>query len=387
MKEYVKALRRWFHAHPELSGEEYETCEKICQELQALGIPFKKAAGTSIVAEIEGAKPGGKKTVYLRADMDALPVTEKTGAPYQSLYEGKMHACGHDAHGAMLLGAAKELMTRRQEFAGRVRLIFQAAEETLTGAKALIEEGAVEEGTCILGIHVMAGLPVGTYHAPPGAIMTAGGGLEVNVKGRGGHASTPHASVNPILVLNHIMTAVNGFLANQVDATNYFVMTPTLLSAGVKTNVIPGEGSLYYNWRYFDQKYEEILKEKVQPLIEDTARICGAEAQVTYIPKTLVVNNDADCCGILQEAVKRRYSGQLCEKQAPPLGSEDFAYYLKKMPGVFVMLGAMPADQVPRNAHNENFDIHEDALEIGVGLYAEFALCALETPTVVSVFK
>ncbi len=372
--EYMRELRRFFHKFPELSGEEVNTAQRISKELDLLGIPYKKMGKNSIVAELSGKDPS--KTIALRADIDALPIQEATGAEYSSLNDGVMHACGHDSHAAMLLGAAAILSENSDALPFNVRLIFQESEETLIGAKRLIEEGVMQGVDSILGLHISPNTPLGSITFCKDAFMASGGGIEVTVKGESGHASTPHTAKNPILPLNAILTSLMQIGSIYLPMDEYLVMTPTIIKSGIKTNIIPDEAYLYINWRYFSPSVGELLREKSVEIATNIAKSYGMEAKVNYIVKAPPVLNESSLVKKLRQVVSITYPHMKFYDESI-WGSEDFAYYQEETKGVFAFLGGMKDDDVIRLPHTPVFDIDENALPLGAAIYANFALSAL----------
>jgi amidohydrolase len=377
IKEYVTKMRRYFHANPELSEKEFETSRRIKEELDKMDIQYVCAGKLSIVASINGELPGG--VVALRADMDALPIEEKNDCSYKSTVANVMHACGHDAHIAMLLGAAKVLIKNKDKINGVVKLIFQESEEVLLGAKRIVEEGHLNDVDAILGLHVDPKLDLGITSLQEGPFMTAGGGIEIRVKGSGGgHASLPEETVNPVVVTSAILNNMLSIKTTEIGAEEVVTITPTIINSGKKSNIIPAEGYLYFNWRYFDAKFEKILYEKACRIANNTSAMYGASSEVEFIIKTHPLVNDNECCELLIEAAKDVLQERASFDRKQYAASEDFSFYTQKIPGVFAFIGAKKLNQESKMLHHECFDINEDVLPIGVGLYVKFALKFLD---------
>ncbi len=377
IKEYLIKMRRHFHANPELSERETETSKRIKEELEKMDIQYVLAGKSSIIASINGELPGG--IVALRADMDALPIQEKNDCSYKSIVPNVMHACGHDAHIAMLLGAAKILIKNKDKIKGVVKLVFQESEEVLLGAKRIVEEGHLSDVDAILGLHVDPKLDVGVMSLQEGPFMMAGGGIEINVRGSGGgHASLPEETVNPVVVTSAILNNMLSLKTTEIGAEEVVIITPTIINSGIKTNIIPSEGYIYFNWRYFDDKFEKILYEKACRIANNISAIYGASSEVNFIIKTYPVINDNECCELLMDVAKNVLQEKVKFDFKKYSASEDFSFYTQKIPGVFAFIGAKKINQESIGLHQDCFDINEDVLPVGAELYAKFAVQFLE---------
>jgi len=373
VKDYVIELRREFHMYPERSGEEFRTSKRVKEELDKLGIPYIAPGKTGVIATISGRKPG--KTVALRADMDALEVQEKNDVPYRSKNEGLMHACGHDGHTAMLLGAAKVLSAMREELKGNVRLIFQPAEETANGAVKMIEDGAMEGVDSIFGIHLWSGLPIGKVSVEAGPRMAAVDVFDITVQGKGGHGSAPHEGVDAVVVASNMVMALQTVVSRELSPLEPVVVTVGKLVAGTRFNVLASEAKLEGTNRYFNPKIKDVLPAAIERIAKHVAAGFRAEAKVNYTFATSPVINDPECSGLAATAVKKILGeGGLMEYEKV-MGGEDFAEYLKKAPGALALVGiGNEQKQTTYPHHHPNFNMDEDALEIGVALYAQYAL-------------
>ncbi len=377
-KSDIIEVRRHIHAHPELSFEEYETSEYIKQQLSAMGIPYKDGyVKTGIVAHIEGKNPDSK-TIALRADIDALPIKEDSSLDFCSKNDGVMHACGHDVHTASLLGAAKILNELKDNFEGRVKLIFQPGEERLPGgASLMIKEGALENPSAskIIGQHVYPDLPAGKVGFRPGMYMASADEIYVTVKGKGGHAALPHKCIDPILIASNIIVSLQ-----QVISRNAKPDIPAVLSFGNiqghgATNIIPDEVKIQGTFRTMNEDMRFDLHAKMKKMAESIAEgmggSCDFDIRVGY---PFLVNDES-----ITERSILAAKDYLGEDNVVPLDlrmtAEDFAYYSQIMPGCFYRLGVNTDNmEYEYGLHNSKFLVNENALETGMGLMAYLTL-------------
>lgn len=373
-RDYVVALRRHFHTYPELSTKEFKTQEKIIAELTALGLAPIKAAGTGVVAAIKGVRPG--RTVAVRADMDAMPIEDECGQPYRSQHPGVCHACGHDGHMAMLLGLARVLLSLRGSLAGTVRLIFQPDEEFPPGgATAMIAEGMLDGVDAIIGAHLWQPLPVGQLGLTFGRMMAQPGSFDIVIRGKGGHGSSPHTAVDPILVGTHVVQALHTIVSRSVDPVEPAVVSIGVFQAGQARNVIPETARIEGTIRVFDSELLKAIHRRVEQIVKGVCEAHGAGYQLantcSYPP---VVNDAAVARRMWQAAAAVLGEGGVSEVK-PVLGAEDFSYYLQKIPGAFMFLGAGNAAKgIVHPHHHPKFDIDEDALVHGVEILARGAI-------------
>jgi amidohydrolase len=375
----LQAWRRRLHAHPELSGQEAETARFVAAELKKLGLsPVERLNGThGLLADIGADRPGA--VVALRADMDALPIHEETGLEYASRSPGVMHACGHDAHVAMLLGAAQLLKRHERELKRPVRLLFQPHEEKYPGgAPDMIAGGGLRNVERIFGIHICSTLPVGQLGARAGAFMAAVNTFSIRVIGRGGHAAMPDECIDPVVAAAHIIAALQTIVSRSLALTDAAVVSVTQLAGGSADNVIPNEVTLGGTIRTFDPRVRELTGRRVQEIAQGVAHSLGASAEVKIHPGYPVLVNDAEMTRRAFDAARALgFGDERLIEMRPIGGGEDFAYYLEKTPGAFVFLGAKnDAKQCRYPHHHPRFDIDEDALAMGAALHARFALDA-----------
>jgi hippurate hydrolase len=375
-------LRRAIHREPEIGLELPRTQEKVLAALA--GLPLEISRGgtlTSVTAVLRGARPGG--TVLLRGDMDALPVTERTGLPYASARDGVMHACGHDLHTAMLAGAARLLSARQSELPGSVIFMFQPGEEGSGGAGLMISEGVLDAAgdrpLAAYGLHVTSSmLPQGLFSSRPGTLMAAADSLEVTVRGRGGHGSQPHNAADPVPVACEIVTALQSLVTRQFDIFDPVVITVGSFHAGTASNVIPDEARLEATVRSFSPGTRTRVMDAVLGLVAGIASAHGLSATARFVDSYPVTVNDAAEEAFAERAVGELFGAQRFVRTPNPIpGSEDFSFVLEQVPGAFVLLGACPPDADPATApfnHSAEAVFDDAVLADGATLLAELAL-------------
>ncbi len=370
----IVALRRRIHAWPELGLELPRTRDAVLESLADLDLEVEPAGRTSaVVAHLEGARPG--RTLLLRADMDALPLQEDTGLAFASRVDGAMHACGHDAHVAMLTGAARLLAERRGELAGRVKLVFQPGEEGHAGARVLIEEGLLDGVDGAFAIHVNPVLRAGAVALKAGALLAAGDVFSIDLKGRGGHASEPHHTRDPIPVACEIVTALQAMVTRRTHAFDPVVLTVTKLQAGTALNVIPESARIQGTFRSVSERARRRVGEQLRRLVEGIAAAHELEAAVHVIPGYPPTLNDAGFSDFVR-GTARALVGEdaVIEMEAPVMGTEDFSYVLQRVPGAMVFLGVQPSGGRPHALHSNRMVLEESELATGAALHAAVAL-------------
>jgi len=375
-------LRHAIHAEPEIGLDLPMTQRKVLRALD--GLPLDISCGralTSVTAVLRGGRPG--KTVLLRGDMDALPVTERTGVPYASRQPGAMHACGHDMHTAMLAGAARLLCARRADLEGNVIFMFQPGEEGSAGAKIMIEEGVLDAAgrrpVAAFALHVgSSALPLGMVASRAGTTMAAADTLKVTVRGRGGHGSQPHLAADPIPAACEIVTALQTMVTRRFDVFDPVVVTVGSFHAGTTDNVIPDDATFVATVRTFSPQTRDLVKEAALHLVTQIAEGQGLGAEAAFVDGYPVTVNDQAEFGFAERTARELFGDNRFRAMPFPLtSSEDFSYVLEQVPGAFIMLGACPADADPATApynHSAEAVFDDAVLTDGTALYADLAL-------------
>ncbi|HEV3412566.1 MAG TPA: M20 family metallopeptidase [Puia sp.] len=367
------SIRHHLHAHPELSYQEFQTSAFVQQKLSSAGIPFHVMAETGVVGTIEGRNPG-KRVIALRADMDALPIREENNVPYKSRNDGVMHACGHDVHTTILLGASTILQELRGEWEGTVKLIFQPGEEKNPGgASLMIKEGVLKDPMpqAIFGLHVHPGLEVGKLSFRGGMVMASADEIYITIRGKGGHAAAPHQTVDTILVASHLVVALQQIISRNRNPLSPSVLSITSVQGGYTTNVIPSEVKLMGTFRAMDEEWRFRAHDLIRRLATDLVHGMGAEIDLHIdVGYPMVYNNEALDAVARAEASSYMGPGNVLETEVR-LGAEDFGYYTRQIPGCFYRLGVMNAAKgIMSGVHTPTFNIDESAIEIGVGMMA-----------------
>ena len=376
------AIRRRIHRQPEIGLDLPKTQAVILEELAKLGLEGRVGqALSSVVAVIEGGRPG--PTVLLRGDMDALPLQEDTGLDFSSEVTGAMHACGHDTHVAMLLGAARLLQERRADLTGNVILMFQPGEEGLGGAKTMIDEGLLEAAgttapTGALAVHIGTRYPTGEIHLRPGPQMAATDVIRITVRGRGGHASAPHLALDPIAVAAEIVLALQAMVTRRIDVFDPAVVTIAQITAGTTNNIIPESVFLFGTIRTVSETSRAEVRTGVRRVAEGIAAAHGATADVDLEAGYPVTINDPAFTAFVMDTARSLIGADKVEElPAPIMGAEDFSYVLQKVPGAMAFVGARPAGQDPATAPQNHSNIvvfDEPAMVVGVALYTAVAV-------------
>lgn len=369
----VVAFRRDFHQNPETAFEEFRTTQKVCEELDKLGIPYRKTEPTGVIAEITGTQGPSSHRVLIRADMDALTIDEETGLPFAST-NGFMHACGHDTHTAMLLGAAMVLSKIKDEFAGTVRLVFQPAEEIANGADHIIAQGAADDADIGMAIHISSGDPIGALVCSPGDACAASDRFLIKVHGRDCHGAYPHDGADPVVAAAAIVMGLQTMVSREFDPLNPIVVTVGAVHAGSRYNVIPREAVLEGTCRSFDRGMWEKIPEVMARIAENIATAYKCTAELTYERGTKPLTNDKMVFELVKDVAKKILDDpSLWIESAPAMGGEDFASFGDKMPIALVDLGAEGGAPM----HSSKVNFHEEAFETGVACYVQFVVDAL----------
>ena len=369
------AIRHHLHAHPELSYQEFQTSAFVQDQLTRMGIPFKVMATTGVVGLLEGKNPGSR-TVALRADMDALPIEEANDIPYKSKNAGVMHACGHDVHTTVLLGASRILHELRDQWEGSVKLIFQPGEEKNPGgASLMIKEGVLQNPApqAIFGLHVHPGLEIGKLSFRGGMVMASADELYITIRGKGGHAAAPHLTVDTILVASHLVVALQQIISRNRNPLSPSVLSITSVQGGHTTNVIPSEVKLMGTFRAMDEDWRFRAHELIRRQATELVHSMGAEIDLHIdVGYPMVHNNEALDLAARAEAREFLGADRVLETEIR-MGAEDFGYYTQQIPGCFYRLGVMNVEKgITSGVHTPTFNIDESAIEIGVGMMAWF---------------
>jgi len=372
----IISARRHLHQHPELSWQEKETAAFIHKFLAPLNIELRTTENLyATVAIIRGAKPG--PTVGLRADIDALPIAEKSEVPYRSQNVGSMHACGHDGHTAVLLGATKILAELRHELRGTIICAFQPAEEHNGGGKALLASNLLHgfDVDAFFALHAWPYLPVGTIGIKRGAMMAAIDDFEVIIHGKSGHAAHPLAAIDPVLISAHVITAVQSLVTRERHGADPAVVSVTMIHGGTADNVIPAEVHLGGTIRTLQAETRERMNRRFTELVQGVAQSFGGRAEVKLDPGYPSLVNDERMVDLVEKvAAEIVGASKVVELKEPSMGGEDFAYYLQKYPGAMFRLGVGPAPSL----HSDTFNFNDEALETGIMMMASLAVKVLE---------
>ena len=365
------AWRRDFHRNPELGFQEHRTSKVVREFLESCGIAVRACGRTGLVGVVRGGRPG--LTVALRADMDALPVAEMADHDYQSQNPGVMHACGHDGHMAILMGAAKVLSARRGSLCGSFVFLFQPSEEAPPGgAPLMVEEGALDGVDRVFGLHLWQPLPSGVVGLCAGPMMAQADEFDVVIQGRGGHASQPNATVDPVVVASHVVVAAQTIVSRSADPRQPVVVSFTTIHGGRIHNIIPDTVEMSGTVRTLDLETQRLVKARLAEVCESTCRSFGATADFQYRDGYPPLVNHAASVDLVMKVATSEFGANKVRTITPVMGGEDFGYYLQKVPGAFAMLGI--GDNRPHPHHNARFDIDESVLPIGVRLMVSVAL-------------
>jgi amidohydrolase len=378
----VVELRRELHANPELGLHLPGTQKRILESLTGLGLDITLGDSvTSVVADLDTGRDG--PTILLRGDMDALPLTEDTDVPFKSKVEGRMHACGHDSHVAMLVGAAKLLAANRDQLTGRVRFMFQPGEEGFHGARYMIEEGVLDGVDRAFAIHVDTSVPVGVVECRGGAFLASSDELHITVTGRGGHASAPHLARDPIPAAAAMVGAFQTMVTREVDVFDPAVVTIAHIDSGTTNNIIPEVANMEGTIRTVSEETRELVKSSVRRVAGGVADAYGCTSEVEIIEGYPVTINDPAMAQLIEKtAVAVLGDGRFVYAAKPAMGAEDFSYVLQGVPGAMMSLGACPANvENPLEApglHSNRMMLNEDVLRTGIAMHAAMAMSPLE---------
>jgi hippurate hydrolase len=377
MKEEITAWRRDFHENPEILYEVQRTAGIVAEKLRAFGCDdvVTGIGRTGVVAVIKGRDTGSGKVIGLRADMDALPMQETTGLPYASKTKGMMHACGHDGHTAMLLGAAKYL-TETRNFDGTAIVIFQPAEEGGAGGQAMVQDGLMDRFGVqeVYGLHNSPGLPVGHFSLRPGPMLAAADRVDIRITGHGAHAARPHLSIDPVAVGCQLYTALQTIVSRNVDPLKNAVVSITMFQAGEASNVIPETGRLQGTVRTLDAKVRDHIEARMHQIVDGIAAAHGAKIVLNYERGYPITRNHADQTAFAAKVARDVSGPGAVDDAAPPvMGGEDFSYMLEARPGAFIFMGVGDT----AGLHNPAYDFNDEAIPAGVSFWARLVETAM----------
>lgn len=371
MKEWLIETRRLIHMHPELGFEEIQTSRLVSEWLGKFGLQVKEGlAKTGVIGLLKGKEKG--KTVAIRADMDGLPMDEANPVPYASRIKGKMHACGHDAHVAILLGVAKFFSSIPDKVKGNIKFIFQPAEEGGGGGRVMVEEGVLEcpKVDAVFGAHVFPFLPIGKVGINEREGMASADRFTIKIKGKGGHAANPHLSRDPILAAGHLVTQIHSIVSRNVDPLQSCVVTIGKIDGGTSFNIIPDEVELLGTVRTLHQQVREEVKSRIERITQGVVRSFEMDYGIDFKYGYPVLINDPEMSKLVASACSKGIGEESVEFLRPLMGSEDFAYYLEKCPGSYFRLGCRNEEKgIIHPYHSNRFDIDEDVLPFGVEMF------------------
>ena len=377
--QWIVEKRRTIHRHPELMYEEFETSRLVQDTLKELDIPYEKDIAITGVVGLVGNGTG--PCVALRADMDALPIHEEADVDFRSEVDGKMHACGHDCHTAMLLGAAKVLKQNEQAIDGTIKLIFQPAEEGGAGGKMMRDQGVLEDPDVkqIFGLHVTDKLPVGALASREGTLLAATSSISILVKGNGGHAAMPHLTVDPVVTGSKIVVELQTLISRELDPLESGVISITMANAGTATNVIPSTMELRGTIRSLTSEGISQLQNRIKEIATSISLANRCEVEVTFpgndFPPTV---NDAECWELSKSSAEEILGVGGVAEMDPIMGGEDFSYYTQVIPGCFSFIGVGNPEMEAYGVHHPKFKVDEDALSLGTAIHVNTAFNALK---------
>jgi amidohydrolase len=373
----ITAWRRDIHAHPELLFDVHRTAASVAEKLKAFGCDevVTGIGRTGVVGVIRGGKGGGSRVIGLRADMDALPINEANDLPYKSTVPGKMHACGHDGHTAMLLGAARYL-TETRNFAGTAVVIFQPAEEGGGGGREMVKDGMMERFGIeeVYGMHNYPGLPVGEFSIRSGPIMAAADRIYIDIEGRGAHAAKPHQGIDSVLVGAQIVNQIQSIVARNVDPLEAAVISICQFNAGSADNIIPQTARLSGTARSLTPEVQDVVEERLRAVVEGTAKLYGAKVNLTYKRDYPVTRNHAQqtafAAGVASEVVGRE---RVDANMPPVMGAEDFSFMLNERPGAFIFVGNGDS----AGLHHPSYNFNDEAIPVGTSYWVRLIETAM----------
>jgi len=379
LQGWMLEVRRELHRNPELGLEEFDTARLIERELTALGIEYQRW-DTAVVGLIRGEGEGEGPTVALRADMDALPIQEETGLPFASTRPGRMHACGHDAHTTILLGAARWLKENQGALRGNVKLLFQPAEETVGGAATMVERGCLENPTVdyVFGLHVMPYLPVGRVETRRGALNGCSTTLDITVRGKGGHGAYPETGIDAVLTASHVVVGLNNLVARYVSPLESAVITVGTIQGGSTSNVIAEEVRMSATLRATTDQIRDLLVERVRAVVEGVSGAYGGTGKVDVSYGYAALVNDDEAVDMVDRVSRALLGdGSLIWKEKPSMGVEDFSFFTRDARGAFYHIGCAVPGGENAPLHSSRFVLNEDCLAVGAAMQVGLVLHAM----------
>ena len=376
MADWLVEIRRDLHEHPEIGMQETRTAGKVAEILEGLGLSVKTGVGiTGVVGMLEGASEG--RTIAIRADMDALPIEEETGLPFASKNQGAMHACGHDGHTAMALGAARILSEMRADLQGGVKFIMQPAEENYGGARDLVEEGVLDDPSvdAIIALHINTGDDVGKLVIKSGPIGASADAFMISINGKGGHGSEPQGCIDPIHIAAHAITSIQTMIPRSLDARDPVVVSVCSIQGGTAFNIIPDSVHFGGTVRTLSVERQKEMPKRLEDIVRGVTSTFGATFDFTYIHGAPVTANEPGMTDLMRGTAAELWGAEsVLDMGKPHMGSEDYSYYLQKVPGVMGMLGARIEGGSSYPAHHPRFDFDERCLPLGAELLAATAV-------------
>lgn len=374
-KEWIIGMRRKLHRIPEDGFKEFKTQQAIMDALDEIGVPYTTER-TWVIGLIEGGQPG--ETVAIRADMDALPLAEPEGCPFRSQHEGMMHACGHDAHVAMALGAAKVLNSLRAQIHGKVKFLFQPAEETDGGAEPMVKAGAMENPHVdrVYGLHVMPHLPVGKIETRTGTLNASTDTVKLTIRGKAGHGAYPELGTDAIVCAAQVITALQSVVSRNVSPLQSAVLTIGVIEGGTAQNIVCDEVRMRGTLRTANAELRAMMKQRIAAIVQNVAIGMGCDTDVDIIPGyAALVNNDDEVARVKRVAGQMFGSENVVDKPAPSMGGEDFSFFSDCAPGAFFHIGCVSPEWMPAPPlHSKDFRIDEDCLTIGTMMHVALVL-------------
>jgi amidohydrolase len=369
LADWAVAHRRYLHANPELSGQEFQTCAYIRKCLEELNIEILHYELPNLVGYLKGTE--GKKTIALRADIDALPIVEEGDKPYISKVPGVAHVCGHDGHTAVLLAVAKWMSENREAIKHNIIFLFQSSEEmSPSGAEALVRQGAIDKADAVFGLHLMQSLEKGKIGYAYGPMLASSDDFRIVIKGKGGHGSAPQDTIDPTYIAGHILLGLQSIVSRRISPVQPAVISVGQLTAGSNYNIIPNEAFITGTIRTFSEETRQFIFGEMKKLSEGICATFGAQAEVSYILGTPPLVNDKEMSRFAEGVVRECYGDEVAVEVEPVMGAEDFSFYVQKRPGAYLLVG-MGGEKSAYPHHHPRFDIDEEEIGTAIDLFLQ----------------